>query len=49
MDEQALQEKRDADFALMLQECEGPLPVQVSYGGWGCGCRVGCRGMGVGV
>ena len=27
MDEQTLQEKRDADFALMLQDCEGPLPI----------------------
>ena len=29
MDEQTLQEKRDADFALMLQDCEGPLPINV--------------------
>ena len=39
MDEQALQEKRDADFALMLQECEGPLPIHVRM----CGCVGGVR------
>ena len=32
MDEQALQERRDAAFAMMLQDCEGPLPHHVSVG-----------------